>query len=50
MSSYPILDIGLPSNGHSSEVKEFNVAIIITRSHTPVMWVVGVACKESNVT
>ena len=34
LSAYAVLDVGLPSLGHGPQVKEFNVAIIISSTHT----------------
>lgn len=43
---YPIFNVGFPSNRHVAQVKEFNVSVVVSSTHTAILFVEGMACHE----
>jgi len=44
VAPHPVLDVGLPPDGHVPQVKEFDVPVVVAGAHAAVLVVVGVAC------
>ncbi len=45
-SPHPIFNISFPAQRHVPQVKEFDVPVVITGTHTAILIIEGMTCNE----